>query len=103
MVSQGQAYLGSKLLAANTQIVAFFAGHAHCGMRGWNDTAHGIHEVILPCASYYNGRKLDTAIGFVVNEFCPAWTLVDVFPTKLVLNIKPVGAEVAATKVLPLL
>ena len=92
-----------KLLAANTHIVAFFAGHAHCGMRGWNDTAHGIHEVILPCVSYNNDRKLDTAPGFAVREFRPAWTRVDVFPTKLVLNIKPVGAEVAAIKELPLL
>jgi predicted phosphodiesterase len=91
-----------KLLAANTHIVAFFAGHAHCGMRGWNDTAHGIHEVILPCVSYNNDRKLDTAPGFAVREFRPAWTRVDVFPTKLVLNIKPVGAEVAATKELPI-
>ena len=47
-------------------------------------------------------RKLDTAPGFAVREFRPAWTRVDVFPTKLVLNIKPVGAEVAATKELPL-
>ncbi|MFO0806744.1 MAG: metallophosphoesterase [Gemmataceae bacterium] len=91
-----------KLLAANTHIVAFFAGHAHCGMRGWNDTAHGIHEVILPCVSYNNDRKLDMAPGFAVREFRPAWTRVDVFPSKLVLNIKPVGAEVAATKELPI-
>ena len=37
-----------------------------------------------------------------MSEFRPAWTRVDVFPTKLVLNIKPVGAEVAATKELSL-
>ena len=87
-----------KLLAANTHVAAFFAGHAHCGMRGWDDTAHGIHEVILPCVSYNNDRKLDKAPGFAVSEFRPAWTRVDVFPTKLVLNVKPVGADVAATK-----
>jgi hypothetical protein len=71
-------------------------------MRGWNDTAHGMHEVILPCASYNIDRKLDKAPGFAVSEFRPAWTRVDVYPTKLVLNIKPVGAEVAANKELSL-
>ena len=91
-----------KLLAANTHVVAFFAGHAHCGMRGWDDTAHGIHEVILPCVSYNNDRKLDKAPGFAVSEFRPAWTRVDVHPKKLVLNVRPVGAEVAATRELPL-
>ena len=91
-----------KLLAANTHVVAFFAGHAHCGMRGWDDTAHGIHEVILPCVSYNKDRKLDTAPGFAVSEFRPAWTRVDVFPKKLVLNVKPVGADVAATRELSL-
>ena len=59
--------------------------------------------MILPCVSYNNDRKLDMAPGFAVSEFRPAWTRVDVFPTKLVLNIKPVGGEVAATKELPLL
>ena len=72
-------------------------------MRGWDDTAHGIHEVIRPCVSYNTDRKLDTAPGFAVREFRPVWTRVDVFPSKLVLNIKPVGGEVAATKELPLL
>lgn len=91
-----------KLLAGNKQIIAFFAGHHHCGMRGWNDTAHGIHEVILPCVSYNNDRKLDKAPGFAVREFRPAWVRVDVFDTKLVLNYKPVGAEIAAAKELPL-
>ena len=91
-----------KLLAANGHVVAFFAGHAHCGMRGWDDTAHGVHEVILPCVSYNNDRGLDKAPGFAVREFRPAWTRVDVFPTKLVLNVKPVEADVAAAKELPL-
>ncbi|MSR51776.1 MAG: hypothetical protein EXS09_00620 [Gemmataceae bacterium] len=91
-----------KLLADNKHIVAFFSGHHHCGMRGWNDTAHGIHEVILPCVSYNNNRKLDAAPGFAEKEFRPAWVRVDVYPTKLVLNYKPVGAEVAVTRELAL-
>jgi 3',5'-cyclic AMP phosphodiesterase CpdA len=90
-----------KLLAASKQVVAFFAGHFHCGMRGWDDTAHGIHEVILPCASYNNDRKLDKAPGFAVREFRPAWVRVDVFDSKLVLHYKRVGADVAATRELP--
>jgi hypothetical protein len=91
-----------KLLAANKQIVAFFGGHLHCGMRGWSDTAHGIHEVVLPCVSYNNDRKLDKAPGFAVKEFRPAWVRVDVFGDKLVLNYKPVGAAAALAKELPL-
>jgi hypothetical protein len=91
-----------KLLAANKHIVAFFAGHAHCGLRGWNDTAHGIHEVILPCVSYNNDRKLDKAPGFALREFRPAWVRVDVHPDRLILNCKPVEADVAAAKELPL-
>ena len=91
-----------KLLAANKQIVAFFSGHLHCGMRGWDDTAHGIHEVVLPCVSYNTDRKLDKAPGYAVREFRPAWVRVDVFGDKLVLNYKPVGADVAATRELKL-
>jgi predicted phosphodiesterase len=91
-----------QLLAANKQIVAFFAGHHHCGMRGWDDTAHGIHEVILPCASYNNDRKLDKAPGFAIREFRPAWVRVDVFGNKLLLNYKPIGAEIATSKELVL-
>lgn len=87
-----------KLLTAHKNIVAFFAGHFHCGMRGWHDTAHGIHEVILPCVSYNNDRKLEKAPGFAVREFRPGWVQVDVFADKLTLNYKPVGAAVAATK-----
>ena len=91
-----------KLLAAHKQIVAFFAGHHHCGMRGWDDTAHGIHEVILPCVSYNTDRKLDKAPGYAVREFRPAWVRVDVFGDRLVLTYKPVGAVAAATKELKL-
>ena len=91
-----------KLLAANRQVVAFFGGHLHCGMRGWSDTAHGIHEVVLPCVSYNNDRKLDKAPGFAVREFRPAWVRVDVFGDRLVLTYKPVGAEPAATRELKL-
>ena len=52
--------------------------------------------------SYNNDRKLDKAPGFAVREFRPSWTRVDVYPKKLVLNVKPVGADVAATRELPL-
>ncbi len=90
------------MLARNTHIVAMFAGHAHCGMRGWSDTAHGIHEVILPCVSYNNDRRLDKAPGFAVREFRPAWVLAEVHAGKLVLNYRPVGAKAAATKELTL-
>ncbi|MCE9532542.1 MAG: metallophosphoesterase [Planctomycetes bacterium] len=92
----------AKLLAANKQIVAFFGGHLHCGLRGWSDTFHGIHEVILPCVSYNRDRMLQNAPGFAIAESRPAWVLVDVFPTELVLKYKPVGADIAAEKKLAL-
>jgi 3',5'-cyclic AMP phosphodiesterase CpdA len=91
-----------KLLTDNKQIVAFFSGHLHCGLRGWDDTAHGIHEVVLPCVSYNTDRKLDKAPGYAIREFRPAWVRVDVFGDKLVLNYKPVGADVAAARELAL-
>jgi 3',5'-cyclic AMP phosphodiesterase CpdA len=100
-IKTGRAEFG-KLLEANTNIAAMFGGHLHCGMRGWSDTFHGIHEVILPCVSYNTDRKLDKAPGFAVKEFRPAWVLVEVFEKKLALKYKPVGAEVAVTKDLPL-
>jgi len=92
----------AKLLEAHKNIVAFFAGHFHCGMRGWSDTFHGIHEVILPCHSYNRDRGLQKAPGFAIAEIRPAWVLVDVFPNELVLKYKPIGAEVAAEKKLAL-
>ena len=100
-IKTGRAEFG-KFLEANKSIVAFFGGHFHCGMRGWSDTYHGIHEVILPCLSYNNNRKLEAAPGFAVNEFRPAWVQADVFGDQLLLKYKPVGAEVAVEKSLAL-
>jgi Icc-related predicted phosphoesterase len=100
-IKTGRAEFG-KVLEANEHITAMFGGHLHCGMRGWSDTFHGIHEVILPCVSYNNDRKLDKAPGFAVKEFRPAWVLVEVFEKKLILKYKPVGAEVAMAKELSL-
>jgi hypothetical protein len=100
-IKTGRAEFG-KLLQANKQIVAFFAGHFHCGMRGWDDTYHGIHEIILPCLSYNRDRMLDKAPGFAIKEIRPAWVQVDVYDRRLVLKYKPVGAEIAAEKELML-
>lgn len=96
-IKTGRAEFG-KVLEANKQIAALFGGHLHCGMRGWSDTFHGIHEVILPCVSYNNNRKLDNVEGFALKEFRPAWVLVEVFEKELVLKYKPVGADVAISK-----
>jgi len=100
-VKEGRAEFG-KVLEANKQIVAYFSGHLHCGMRGWSDSFHGIHEVVLPCVSYNNDRKLDAAPGFALKEFRPAWVLVEVHAGALVLKYKPVGAEIATSKRLAL-
>ncbi len=100
-VKQGRAEFG-KVLATNRQIVAYFSGHLHCGMRGWSDNFHGIHEVVLPCVSYNRDRKLENVPGFALREFRPAWVLAEVYPREIVLRYKPVGAEIAASKTLPL-
>lgn len=100
-IKEGRAEF-TKLLEANKQIITHFSGHLHCGMRGWSDTAHGVHEVVLPCVSYNTDRKLDTAPGFAVKEFRPAWVLAEFYSDALVLKYKPVGAEIATSKSLPL-
>jgi Icc-related predicted phosphoesterase len=91
----------AKVLAANDSICAFFAGHFHCGVRGWDDTSK-IHEIILPSTSWNARRGLEKAPGFALDEIRPGYVLVDVFDSKLVLTYKPIAQPVSVSKELAL-
>lgn len=89
-----------KLLKDHRHIAAFFAGHFHVGVRGWDDT-HGVHEIILPSTANNADRKLKE--GFSLNEFRVGFVYLDAFDDKLVLKYKPLDAkDCTAMKELPL-
>jgi predicted MPP superfamily phosphohydrolase len=95
-VKKGREEFG-KLLQTHKQIVASLTGHFHSGLRGWDDTA-GIHEVVLPSASWNADRGLSSAPGYSLKEFRAGWVLAEMFADQLVLHYRPLGAEPAASK-----
>lgn len=99
-IQEGRKEFG-KLLQANAHVVAFFAGHFHCGVRGWDDTS-GVHEVIVPSTSWNADRKLEKAPGFALKEFRPGYALVEVYADRLVLRYKPIGEKATEPRTLPL-
>ena len=79
-------------------IAAFFAGHFHSGLRGWDDT-FGIHEVVLPsCCWNFDGKRLRGAPGYEYDEDRPAWVLAEATKSSLKLSYKPIGAEVSVVR-----
>jgi len=95
-VKKGREEFG-KLLQAHKHVGAFVAGHFHCGFRGWDDT-FGVHEVILPAASYNRDRGLAKAPGYSLNEFRPGWVKAEVFADRMLLHYKPLRADVSVAK-----
>lgn len=93
-VKQGREAFG-KLLQANRHVVAFLAGHFHCGLRGWDDS-FGVQEVILPSASWNRDRGLDNAPGYSLNEFRPGYVLAEVHRDRLRLRYIPLGIAAVA-------
>ncbi|NUQ66604.1 MAG: metallophosphoesterase [Pirellulales bacterium] len=83
-VKEGRAAF-AMLLRANPHVVAFLAGHFHCGLRGWDDT-FGVQEVVLPSASWNQNRGLDKAPGYSVNEFRLGYVLSEVYRDRLRLH-----------------
>ena len=81
------------------QIDAFFAGHFHSGLRGWDDT-FGIHEIVLPSACWnFDGKRLRGAPGYTFDEDRPGWVLAEVRgPGHIKLSYKPIGADVSVVK-----
>ena len=82
-------------------VIAFLAGHFHCGLRGWGDLA-GIHELVLPSTAWNVNRGLGRAPGFALSEFRRGWVLAEVRGGELALSYKPIGAAAKAGKRLPL-
>ena len=95
-IKKGREEFG-KLLQANKHVVTFLAGHSHCGLRGWDDTS-GIHEVVLPSASWNTDRGLAKAPGYSLEEFRASWVLAELFADRLVLHYRPFGVQPAASK-----
>jgi 3',5'-cyclic AMP phosphodiesterase CpdA len=81
------------------RIDAFFAGHFHSGLRGWDDT-FGIHEVVVPSACWnFNGKRLRGAPGYTFDEDRPGWVLAEVRgPGEIKLSYKPIEADVSVVK-----
>ena len=100
-VRTGGKELGDMLAAKSRTVVAFFAGHFHCGVRGWGDRA-GVHEVVVPSTCWNGDRGLAKAPGFALDEFRRGYVLVEVHADRLVLRCKPIGAEPSAAKALAL-
>ncbi|HUE70584.1 MAG TPA: hypothetical protein VMP01_06815 [Pirellulaceae bacterium] len=89
-------------------VIALLHGHFHNGIRGWSDRPRPegapIHEIVFTSALYNQDRKLteQKAPGYNLSEFRPGYTLVEIRGQILTLRYKPLGAEVAAEKELPL-
>lgn len=91
------------MLARNAKTIkAFFAGHFHSGLRGWDDT-FSIHEIVLPSACWnFDGKRLRGAPGYTYDEDRPAWTLAEVSTDALTLHYKPIGADISVVRRLAL-
>ena len=102
MIQENRAAFAELLKRHARTIAAFFAGHFHSGLRGWDDT-FGIHEVVLPsCCWNFQGTRLRGAPGYTYDEDRPAWVLAEASDTTLKLSYKPLGADVSVVKELPL-
>jgi len=98
-VKSGGEELRKLMEAKRDTVVAFFAGHFHCGMRGWSD-AGGVHELVLPSALWNGDRKLEGAPGFALKEFRKGYAMVDAYADRIAVRYKPIGAEAAEPLVL---
>ena len=80
-------------------ILATFHGHFHNGIRGWDDH-DGLHEILFPSILYNLNRGLEAkgAPGYNLPEFRPGYTLVTMEGRKMMLQYKPLGAEVKESK-----
>jgi 3',5'-cyclic AMP phosphodiesterase CpdA len=98
MIQDNRAAFTELLKNHAPTIAAFFAGHFHSGLRGWDDT-FGIHEVVLPsCCWNFDGKRLRGAPGYVYDEDRPAWVLAEATGKTLRLSYRPLGAEVSVVR-----
>jgi 3',5'-cyclic AMP phosphodiesterase CpdA len=105
---QGQTRLYELVDRHAAQIIALLHGHFHNGIRGWSDRKGAgkapVHEIVFPSALYNQDRKLgeQRAPGYNLSEFRPGYTLAEIHDQTLSLRYKPLGADPAAEKKLPL-
>jgi predicted MPP superfamily phosphohydrolase len=81
-------------------VAALFAGHMHCGLRGWQDL-DSIPEILVPALGGIGNarRKWDPAAmeGWVLEEFRNGYLLADVFPDAIRFTYKPLGVPSSVT------
>lgn len=107
-VKEGREAFEALVKKHQSRLFAMYSGHFHNGIRGWDDL--GIHEVMMP-ATCYNQKRFKGEIttlqqwiekggGFVLDEFRPGWVQTEVYPNRMILKYKPLGATSDAQKLL---
>ena len=95
----GQAEIYALAERHKHRLVAFFHGHFHNGLRGWDD--HGpLHEMAFPSALYNQDRQLTAkqAPGYNLDEFRPGYVLASIRAGVMTLRLNPLDADLSATK-----
>jgi hypothetical protein len=116
-IETGREEFGKLLAEKAGKVCAFFAGHFHNGLRGWDDTS-GIHEVVLPSNCWNDNpwirpttanpaaapapQAITPATGWALDEFRAGYVLVEASATELVLRYKPLEHQIVVQKDLPL-
>lgn len=90
-IEAGREELGKVLEKHADTIVAFFAGHHHVGLRGWDDN-WGIHEVVLPSNTWNSDEGIrNPKDGYWEPDLREGWTLATVTGNRIELRVRPVG------------
>jgi len=89
MIKDGRKDFSELLSRNNGTIAAFFAGHFHYGLHGWEDNK--LPQIVIPSTSWNSRVDLKAVSDFAVDDFRPAYLLVDADPQKLILRHKPIG------------
>ncbi len=89
-IADGREEFGKLLEKHHDNILAFFSGHHHVGLRGWDDT-FGIHEIVLPSDSWNNCPPLGKDGGYWESDLRPAYTLATIAGDRIELNVKSVA------------
>ncbi|MBT4726309.1 MAG: hypothetical protein HON92_05985 [Planctomycetaceae bacterium] len=97
--ANGQGELYAIIKRHKQHIVAMLHGHFHNGIRGWQDE-DGIHEICMPSVLYNLDRSLEkqNATGYNPLEFRPGYTKVTIDEGWMMLDYKPLGADVSINK-----
>lgn len=83
------------------RVLAFFHGHFHNSIRGWDDHAP-LQEVSFPSALYNQARALSKAPGYHVDEIRPGFVQVTIQKGQMKLHYQIVGTKDTHDKDCPL-